>query len=256
MSKLKTTQDIERLAEGGAILARVLDELVREAVPGAIPSELDALAQQRIAEAGCTPAFLNYAPGGHTPFPAALCLSVNEAVVHGLPGATPLKSGDVVGLDLGLVYQDRYYLDSACTVGVGEVTDEAKKLMAVTKEALRLGIAAAQPGNRIGDIGAAVQQYVESEGFGVVHQLVGHGVGFAVHEEPKVPNFGKAGTGPVIKPGLVIAIEPMVTVGDPEVDTHSDGWSIVVKGGGLAAHDEHTVAITEQGPRILTQSAQ
>lgn len=252
MIKLKTTQDIEHLASGGAILARILDALEKEAVPGAVPTKLDELSQQLIKGAGCVPSFLNYSPGGHDPFPAALCVSVNEAIVHGLPSSIPFQEGDVVGLDLGLIYQKKYYLDSARTVIVGKGSREAQDLVAATKKALELGIAAAQPGATIGDIGAAVQQYLESRGYGVIRELVGHGVGFAVHEEPKVPNFGTPGSGTRLEEGLVIAIEPMVSIGDPAVITGSDGWSVIMKSGNLSAHQEHTVAVTASGPRILT----
>lgn len=251
--KLKTKQDIERLAEGGYILAQILSRVVEAATVGVKPVELDQLARDLIAKVSCAPSFLNYAPRGHNPFPAALCVSVNDAVVHGLPVSVPLREGDVVGVDLGLMYQKKYYLDSARTIIVSQGSHEAAELIAVTKRALELGIAAAQVGNTIGDIGAAVQGYVEGEGYGIIRQLVGHGVGFAVHEEPKVPNFGRPGTGVKLKPGLVIAIEPMVAIGDPAVETGPDGWSVVVPTGNLTAHFEHTVAVTRNGPRILTQ---
>ena len=253
MIRLKTAADVERLAEGGKILAQVLDKVIAAAVPGAVPTELDRLAQKLILDADCVPSFLNYAPGGHDPFPAALCVSVNEAVVHGLPNSTPLKEGDVVGLDLGLVYQRKYFLDSARTAIVGQGSKEAQQLVAATKKSLDIGIAAAQVGNTTGDIGAAIQEYLEGEGYGIIRQLVGHGVGFAVHEEPKVPNFGRPGTGIKLTEGLVIAIEPMVSIGEPDVTTASDGWTVIVKTGNLTAHEEHTVAITKSGPRILTK---
>jgi len=252
MVRLKSPQDIDRLAEGGKLLAAVLDELVAQTVAGVTPKELDTFARKRITEYEATPAFLHYAPKGQPPFPAALCVSVNSTVVHGLPSAVPLADGDVVGLDLGIIYQDRYYLDSARTVGVGTLLPAAARLLAVSHEALKRGIAAAQAGRRTGDIGAAVQTYTESCGFGVVRSLVGHGVGFAVHEEPQVPNFGRPGEGTILEPGLVIAIEPMVTAGDGWVDTAADGWGIVTADGGLAAHQEHTVAITASGPWVLT----
>jgi methionyl aminopeptidase len=253
MIKLKTKKDIERLAAGGAILSRALDTIEQAAKIGIVPLALDQLAQKLLRDAGTVPSFLNYAPGGHNPFPAALCVSVNEAVVHGLPNSTPLKEGDVVGLDLGLIYQGKYFLDSARTVIVGKGSSEAEALVAATKKALELGIAAAKIGNTTGDIGAAVQNYLEGEKYGVIRELVGHGVGFAVHEEPKVPNFGTAGTGTRLEEGLVIAIEPMVSIGDPGVTTGDDGWTVVVKSGHLTAHQEHTIAITKSGPRILTQ---
>lgn len=252
--KLKTEADINKLAEGGAILARILDELVAATVVGAVPLELDRLAQARIKEAGCEPSFLNYAPAGHPPFPAALCVSINAGVVHGLPGKKKLAADDLVGLDLGLIYQGKYYLDSARTVIVGRGSSQAARLLAVTEKSLELGIKAALPGNSLGDIGYAIQSYVEGQGYQVVRELVGHGVGFAVHEPPQVPNYGQAGTGETIKLGLVIAIEPMVTSGDPSIITGRDNWTVEIKSGELAAHSEHTVAITKDGPLILTES--
>ncbi len=253
MIALKSAQDIAQLQAGGAIMARILDTVAARVAPGVTPKELDTLAQQLIAEYKVVPAFLNYAPPGHTPYPAALCVSVNDEVVHGLPTDVPLESGDIVGLDLGIIYQQKYYLDAARTVGVGDVSPEAAKLIQVATEALRLGIAQAQPGHRIGDISGAIQNYVERQGFEVVTQLVGHGVGFAVHEEPQVPNFGRAGTGHKLEPGLVIAIEPMITIGDPTVVTAVDGWTVLTESGELSAHQEHTVAITESGSLILTK---
>lgn len=251
MTTRKTDREIELLAEGGAILARALAHLAQETKLGVTGKQLDRMAREMLLAEGTTPSFLGYATGGHPPFPAALCVSVNEAVVHGLPSDTPFKEGDVVKLDLGLVYKGMY-LDSAHTVMVGEVTDKARELLDVTKKALELGIAAAQAGHTTGHIGQAIQEYVESHGFGVVRQLVGHGVGYAVHEEPSVPNFGKAGKGVALEAGMVIAIEPMVTIGNPAVVTAEDGWSVITASGKLAAHEEHTVAITKDGPRILT----
>lgn len=252
MIKLKSEKDINKLAEGGKILSSILDALEAEVKTGAIPKELDKKAQQLIIDAGCIASFLNYAPSGHNPYPAALCVSVNDAIVHGLPGSTPLKEGDVVGIDLGLIYEGKYFLDSARTVGVGNVTSNLAKLIAVTKESLQRGISATKIGNRIGDVSSAIQTYVENEGFQVVRQLVGHGVGYAVHEPPQVPNFGEPGTGEKIKKGLVLAIEPMVTIGDPTVETGDDSWSVKVKTGDKTAHFEHTVAATKEGPRVLT----
>lgn len=254
MIRLKTERDIQALAAGGVVLANILDELVSRAVPGVLPVDLNEHAMQRLKENHCTPSFLNYAPRqSDTPFPAALCVSVNDAVVHGLPNRVPLREGDVVGLDLGLIYEEKYYLDSARTVGVGAITAEAQRLLQVTREALGRGIAAAVPGNRVGDIGAAIQAYVEGKGYTVVRQLVGHGVGFAVHEDPPVPNFGKVDTGPLLEPGLVIAIEPMVTKGDPTITTSADNWTVVISSGELSAHEEHTIAILANGPKILTR---
>lgn len=251
MLRLKTPAEIAQLAEGGKILATILDELEVATKVGVTPRELDHMARERIAASNCIPSFLNYAPRGHKPYPAALCVSVNDAIVHGLPTDKPIKAGDIVKLDLGLVYKN-LYLDSARTVGIDPLAPDAIKLIAVTKEALAKGIAAAKVGATIGDIGAAVQQFVEGHGFGVVRQLVGHGVGYGVHEEPAVPNFGSPGTGLTLKPGLVVAIEPMVTMGSPAITTAPDGWTVVTSDGSLSAHAEHTVAVTEEGPRILT----
>lgn len=254
MIRLKSHADIERLARGGAILAEVLDELVREAKAGVTPRQLDTRARELLRARRVRPSFLDYAPRGHQPFPAALCVSVNHAVVHGLPNDVSFKEGDIVGIDLGLVY-DGLYVDGARTTGVGRVERGASRLMAVTREALRRGVAQARVGQTTGDIGAAVQEYVEQNGFYVVRALVGHGVGYAVHEDPRVPNFGAPGSGVRLEEGLVIAIEPMVTVGGAEVVTGADGWTVETKGGGLAAHEEHTVAVTAAGPRVLTRVA-
>jgi len=252
MIRLKSAQDIERLAEGGKILGGVLEALAAEVKVGRTARELDVMARRLIGERECVPSFLNYAPGGYEPYPAALCVSVNDVVVHGLPDDTALQEGDLVGLDLGLIYQNKYFLDSARSVGVGKINRTTKKLLKVTERSLKKGIEAALLGNRVGDISNAIQTYVEGKGFEVVRQLVGHGVGFAVHEPPQVPNFGVARRGEVLHEGLVIAIEPMVTIGDPTVETGEDGWSVRVKTGNLTAHFEHTVAITKDGPRILT----
>lgn len=260
MITLKSPNDIDRLAEGGAILAEVLDILVENVKPGVTGKELDAIAYNEITKRDCVPSFLNYGPHGHMPYPASLCISIDDVVVHGIPTDDPLKEGDLVGLDLGLVYQGKYYLDSARTAAAGQADSEAEELMKVTRQSLQRGIEMARPGNRIGDIGAAIQDFVENypakyveEGFGIVRELVGHGVGFAVHEDPAVPNYGRAGTGPILKPGMVIAIEPMITIGDPWVKSSSDGWSVVVRSGNLAAHFEHTIAITKNSNRILTK---
>lgn len=251
MIRLKSPEDIAALAEGGKLLAEVVDEVLGMVAPGVTGAELDARAQEMIKEVGGRPAFLGYGPKGHDPFPAALCISINEGVVHGVPLDTPFEEGDVIGIDCGLVYKD-LYTDHARTVIAGEGSDEANRLLSVTRESLKLGIAQAQVGNTTGDIGEVVQKYIEDQGYGVVRQLVGHGVGYAVHEPPNVPNFGVAGSGEKLKEGLVIAIEPMVTVGDPAVGTAADGWTIETDDKSLAAHEEHTVAVTAEGPKVLT----
>lgn len=254
MVRLKSKPEIETLAEGGKILATLLDELEKRAVVGATPAQLDEYARQFAAQKNVKLSFLGYASKSHKPYPAGVCISVNAGIVHGLPTDTPFEEGDVVGIDAGIASKG-LYLDSARTVGVGKVSREAQHLLSVTRKALDIGIQAAQIGNTTGHIGEAVQKYVEAEGLGVVRQLVGHGVGYAVHEEPQVPNFGKAGGGQKLEEGLVIAIEPMVTIGDPKVVTADDGWTVRTASGNLAAHFEHTVAITKEGPRVLTESA-
>jgi methionyl aminopeptidase len=249
MIQLKTKEEIEKLAEGGQILAQILEKIVQVVKSGVATQELDKLARTLIRQAGGQPAFLGY---GKPSFPAALCVSVNAGVVHGIPGEYKLQEGDVVGLDLGLIYEG-LYTDHARTVIVGRGTPEARSLIEVARESLAVGIEAAQVGSCVGDISYSVQQVVEKAGFTVVRELTGHGVGYAVHEAPQVPNFGRAGSGEKLKEGLVIAIEPMITVGNPAVVTGGDGWTVEVASGAVAAHEEHTVAITEAGPRILTQ---
>ncbi len=251
MIRLKTPQEIETLAQAGEILARILDDLEGLVKIGTTSKELDTRARALCEEYKVRPAFLGYAPSGHAPYPAAVCVSVNNEVVHGIPTDIMFEDGDIVGIDMGIVLNNMY-VDSARTVPVGSVSAEVQQLLDVTKESLRLGIAAAQVGNTTGHIGEAIETYIEPFGFGIVRQLVGHGVGHGVHEEPQVPNYGSAGEGVVLEEGLVIAIEPMVTMGDPYVVTAEDEWTIMTEDGSLAAHEEHTIAITAEGPRILT----
>lgn len=252
MIKLKTAQEIETLAAGGKILGRILNELTNRAQPGVTSQEVDELARELMKKYGVKSSFLGYQARGHEPYPAVTCVSVNEGVVHGIPGQRKFEHGDLAGIDCGIIYEG-LFLDAARTVPIGEVTSEALALLDVTREALRLGIAQARVGNRIGDIGAVIQHHIEEHGFGVVTQLVGHGVGYEVHEEPQVPNFGKAGKGLKIAAGLVIAIEPMVTLGKPHVRTSTDGWTIETADKSMSAHEEDTVAITEEGARVLTR---
>lgn len=248
MVSLKSPQEITLLAEAGALLGDILDALSEKTSVGVTGKELNDLAQHMMQEKGVVPVFLGY---GKPPYPAAICVSLNEQVVHGIPNDTPFQEGDIVSIDAGLSLQG-LIVDSARTVGVGTVSLEHQHLMKVTKEALALGIAQAKIGNRTGDIGYAVQSYVEGEGFEVVRALVGHGVGYELHEDPQVPNFGTKGAGTLLQDGMVIAIEPMVTQGSYEVETSPDEWSIVAVSGKAAAHEEHTLAITPEGPRILT----
>lgn len=251
--KLKTPADIDKLRAGGRRLAQIIAELGRAVQPGVTTAELDALAREKIKAAGGRPSFFNYQPAAAKyPFPAALCVSVNDEVVHGIPGARVLVDGDLVSLDLGLEY-DGMFTDMAVTVAVGKVSAAAAKLIRVTARALQLGIDAAKPGARLGNIGAAIEKFVTRSGFDLVREFGGHGVGLAVHEEPEVPNYGRAGEGAELAPGLVLAIEPMVTARAGAVTIAPDGFTIRTKDGGLAAHFEHTVAITEWGPEILTQ---
>lgn len=256
MINKKTPEEIAVLDEAGAILAKLLKEIAKEAVPGVSTLALDDRAMELAEGYQVKPILLGYHPGfATTPYPAAVCVSVNNCVQHGIPsGAVVLQEGDVVNIDMSIEYQGMV-VDSGITVGVGEIDAEATKLLAVTQEALAVGIKAAQPGARIGDISAAVQQLVESRGFSVVEVLCGHGVGYSIHEEPNIPNHGKAGTGPKIEVGHVYAIEPIVNVGGPDVffDDAGDGYSVYTADDSWSAHFEHTVAITPEGPVILTK---
>jgi methionyl aminopeptidase len=244
---LKTPEEVALIREACLVVHDILDELARAAVPGVTTAELDRLAAARTRERGATAAFL-----GYHGYPASLCVSVNDEVVHGIPSSRRvLREGDVVGLDFGVV-RDGYYGDAARTVVVGSASPQALQLLEVTRGALLAGVAAALPGGRLGDIGAAVQAHVEARGFSVVREFVGHGIGRRLHEPPQVPNYGRAGAGKRIDVGLVVAIEPMVNAGGPEVELLDDGWTAVTADGSLSAHFEHTVVVTENGPEILT----
>lgn len=253
MIKLKTAEEIKQLRAGGQILAQILKALSQEVKPGLKTNELEIKARVLIKEAGAESAFLGYKPAGsRLAYPAALCVSVNEEIVHGLPSERVLEEGDIVTLDLGLKYQG-LFTDMAVTVPVGEVSDEAKKLIAGTEEALAAGVAAARPGGRVGDIGAAVEAVGRKYKFGLVTDLAGHGVGYGVHEEPYVPNYGERGSGEKLLPGLVIAIEPMFTLGVGKTKLLSDGFTFITADKSWAAHAEKTIAITEDGVEILTK---
>jgi methionyl aminopeptidase len=252
--KLKSKEEIEILEEGGKRHAEILSFLVSLVKPGVSTFILEEEALRMIREKGDKPAFLDYQPrGASRPFPAALCVSINEEIVHGIPNEVDriLKEGDIVSLDLGIIHKG-LITDAAVTVPVGQVDDESRRLLAITKEALRVGIENARSGGRIGDIGAAISRVVKPSGFSLAEDLAGHGVGHSVHEEPYVPNFGTVGKGEVLKPGLVIAIEPMVNVGKPGIKVSRDGYTIYTRDGSRSAHFEHTIAITEEGPIILT----
>lgn len=247
MILLKKQSEIEKMRAAGRVVART-QRLVSEAIqPGKTsPQDLDALAERLIREEGGVPSFK-----GYRGFPNAACISVNDVVVHGIPDATPLREGDIVGLDFGVIL-DGWHADGAWTYPVGSISVDAQRLLNVSREALFQGIAKARVGARIGDISAAVQKYVESNGYSVVRDLVGHGIGKSLHEEPSVPNFGKAGKGPLLREGTTICIEPMVNAGTWRVITMPDGWTMKSQDGSLSAHFEHTVAITRNGPEILT----
>jgi methionyl aminopeptidase len=251
MVTLKSEREIESMRASGKVVAEVLQALEAQVRPGVATAELDRLAESIIrAHEGARPAFKGY--GG---FPASICASVNEEVVHGIPSKSrTLEAGDIVGIDVG-VLMDGYHADAARTFAVGPVTEETRRLLSVTQSALEAGIDAARPGARLGDVSAAIQNVAEAAGFSIVRDLVGHGIGQHLHEDPQVPNFGVEGRGLELEPGLVIAIEPMVNVGGSDVRTLEDAWTIVTIDGSLSAHFEHTVAITENGPDILTRVA-
>jgi methionyl aminopeptidase len=246
MISCKSERELEKMRASGRVTAQTLATLKRTVKPDMTTKEVDALAERLIREQGGVPAFL-----GYHGFTGSICASINDEVVHGIPGGRPLRSGDLLKIDIGAVL-DGWYSDMACTVAVGEVSKEAQRLMAATEESLYIGIAAVHAGAHVSDIGSAVQTYVESHGYSVVRALVGHGVGTALHEEPPVPNFGRKGMGAVLKPGMVLAIEPMVNAGKHDVRTLDDQWTVVTQDGKLSAHFEHTVAVTRDGYEILT----
>jgi methionyl aminopeptidase len=242
----RSQAEIEKLRRVNQLVARILAELRQVVVPGITTTDLDERAERRVREAGAEPAFK-----GYHGYPATVCASVNEQVVHGIPSNRPLVVGDIVSIDMGAKL-DGFFGDCAVTVPVGTVSPQATELLRVTEEALFRGIDAVRPGARVSDIGAAVQQHVEAQGFSVVREFVGHGIGTALHEEPQVANYGPAGLGPRLSEGMVIAIEPMVNAGKPAVKVLSDGWTAVTKDKSLSAHFEHTVVVTREACEILT----
>ncbi len=248
---LKSPQEIAMMREAGRINALAL-EAVRQAIrPGVTTAELDAIAEEVIRSHGAKPAFKGY-PGPY-PYPATITVSINEELVHGIPSPKRvIREGDIVSIDCGTVYRG-FIADSAFTVGVGEISPLAQKLLKVTEEALYKGIEQLRPGRRIGDVSWAIQHHVEQHGFYVTREYTGHGVGRSMHEFPMVPNYGRPGEGPVIKPGLTVALEPMVLVGTPRTKVKPDGWTVVSADGSLTAHFEHSVAVTPSGPLILTE---
>ncbi len=242
----KTPEQVDQMAAAGEILVRCLRMLATKARPGVTTAELDDAAEKLIRSQGAEPAFK-----GYRGFPGSICASPNSMVVHGIPGPYELKRGDVLSVDVGVV-KDGWVADAAMTLPIGPVEEEARKLLEVTKGALFAGVEQMQPGNRLGDVSAAIQRAVEIEGLSIIRTLVGHGIGREMHEEPQVPNFGTAGKGPVLEEGTVLAIEPMVNAGGALVRMGDDGWAVYSDDGSLAAHFEFTVAVTADGPRILT----
>lgn len=234
------------MREAGGVVAAAMDLLVSSIYPGMKTRELDAIASREIKRLGAKPSFK-----GYRGFPANICVSVNEELVHGIPGDRILREGDIVSLDLGAIV-DGYHGDAAVTVGVGKVALEADRLIEVTRLSLELAIKQARVGNRVGDISSAVQQFGEAQGYGVVREYVGHGIGRALHEEPSIPNVGEPGKGPLLRPGMTIAIEPMLNLGTWQTRALEDGWTVVTADGALSAHFEHTLAVTEDGPQVLT----
>jgi len=247
MIVLKSKQELAWMREAGRIVARVLAELAGRAVPGVATAEFDEIANRIIEKHKAIPSFK-----GYQGFPASLCVSINEEIVHGIPGRRRLKEGDIVSFDVGAIYHG-YHGDAAITVGVGTISSEAQALIEVTREALSVGIAQAIPGNRIGDISHAIERYVESRGYSVVREYVGHGIGAVMHEGLQIPNYGPPGRGPLLKAGMTLALEPMVNIGGYLTRVLEDGWTVVTADGSLSAHFEHTIAVTDDGPVILTE---
>ncbi|MEA3376281.1 MAG: type I methionyl aminopeptidase [Chloroflexota bacterium] len=252
MIALKSSVEIEKIRRANAIVAEVLGKMREWVVPGVTTAELDQRAEEVIRGHGAIPSFKGYPPGSAHPFPGTICASVNEELVHGIPGPRVLKEGDVISIDVGAIL-DGYHGDGAVTLAVGEVNQEAKDLMAVTEGALGAGIAAARAGNRTGDISAAIQSYVEERGYEVVREYTGHGIGREMHEDPQVPNHGKPGQGALLRKGLTVALEPMVLISSPRVRVLDDHWTVVSRNGRPTAHFERTIAIDEGEADILTR---
>jgi methionyl aminopeptidase len=236
------------MREAGRVVGQTLQLLVEAAKPGVVVKELDKIVRKEYARRGVIPTFLGYA---QPPYPATVCVSINEDLVHGIPGNRVIQEGDIVSIDLGATYKG-FVGDSALTIGIGPITEEAQRLIDVTRESLWRGIRAARAGVRLGVVSNTIGEYIESQGFGVVREYVGHGVGRAMHEEPQVPNYGPPDRGPVLRKGMVLALEPMVTVGDWRTKKHSDGWTVSTLDGSLCAHFEHTIAITDGEAEVLT----
>lgn len=252
---LKSKEEIRLMREAGLVAAGILDQVCDAARPGVSTWELDEIARKGIARHKVTSAFLHYNPGNKPPYPAVLCTSRNEVIVHGIPRRSDvLQDGDIVGIDFG-IFKQGFCADTARTLMIGNVSPEKRRLVETCRDALEAAIALCRPGNRLGDLGSAVQNYAESRGFSVVRQFVGHGTGRQMHEDPQVPNFGKANEGKRMKSGLVIAVEPMVNAGAPDVEELDDDWTAVTRDRSMSAHFEHTIAILDEGPWVLTRSS-
>ncbi len=249
----KSPDEIGKMRAAGGIVAGTIERVLSAVRPGVSTAQLDAVAETYIRQAGATPSFKGYGGGSRVPFPASICTSINEEVVHGIPSKRRVvKPGDLLSLDFGAIWQG-FHADSAVTVIVGEPpSSEAEKLVRVTQEALEAGIAQIRPGGRLSDISHAVQERVESAGFSVVREYVGHGIGRSLHEDPQIPNYGPPGRGPQMRPGLVVAVEPMVNMGGWETAVLADQWTVVTADGSLSAHFEHTIAVTDDGHEVLT----
>jgi methionyl aminopeptidase len=248
---IKTQKEIDLIRESCRIVAETLRLVKSNVKVGITTIELDQIAEDYIRSNSAVPAFKGYSQGGLPGFPGSVCTSINDAVVHGIPGQVKLEEGDIISLDVG-VLKNNYYGDAATSVSVGKISDEKRKLLEITENSLRLGIEQAKSGNRVHDISAAVQEYVEQNGFSIVRDLCGHGVGKFLHEDPAIPNFGRRGTGSKLKNGMTLAIEPMVNAGGYEVNTASDGWTVLTSDGSPSAHFEHTILIMDNSPEILT----
>jgi methionyl aminopeptidase len=255
MVTIKRPEEVARMRHAGTILVEVLRVLGGELRPGASTGDLDAIAERMIRDAGATPSFLGYGGSrGTIAFPGSICVSINDEVVHGIPSPKRrISAGDVVSLDIGCIWQG-WHADTARTFAVGPVPERIARLIEATRRGMEAGIAAAMPGNRLGDVGAAIQAVANEQGYGIVRHLVGHGIGTAMHEDPQVPNYGRPGTGMRIEPGMCFAIEPMFNLGDDDVALLNDGWTVVTADGSISAHFEDTITITPSGPEVLTRA--
>ncbi|MBM3250682.1 MAG: type I methionyl aminopeptidase [Candidatus Nealsonbacteria bacterium] len=249
MISIKTKQEIEIMREGGEILARIMKELEKRVGPGVATAELNKVAEDLILKYGGKPSFK-----GYEGFPAALCASINEELVHCIPSERKLKQGDIISLDLGIFFKG-FHADMAITVPVGKISAEAQRLIRITKKALKRGIKKVRPGNTFGDIGETIQRYIEDQGYGVVRDLCGHGIGKELHEDPKIPNYGKKKTGAKLQEGMTFCLEPMVTIGDWRLNQAKDNYGFQTKDNSLCAHFEHTIAVTQTGYLVLTDSS-